>query len=511
VTAPATELRPTVTTMFNDAAARWGSRPFLVSAERRLTFQQVHDDAGPVAARLTKQGVRTGDRVLIAHADPVAAVVALFGALRCGAVCTVADPAAPPFVAGNVLSDLAPFTVLADPGSAYTARTGTPDRARTIPSPAEAALIIYTSGSTGRPKGIVASHGNVSFSAAAIQQRLALRSADRVACLLPLTFDYGLYQVFLALLSGCAVVFGSPGDLGGSLLSFLTREEITVVASVPTLSRMLLSLAARRGATRPPLRMLTNTGEAMSDALRQDIQAAFPGIEVYPMFGLTECKRVSILLPSEIDARPGSVGTPLTGTMCRILDEHGNSVAPNQIGQLAVTGPHVTLGYFNDPQLSGRTFRDSGTGTRTLLTGDKGWIDEQGYLFFAGRDDAVFKRKGYRVSITEIAFAAEQIEGVASAVCLPPASNRRNEIILVVTGSVALDSIHTGLAERLYPYQMPDRVEIVDSIPLTAHGKADTRTLVAKLADGSAGAGLTGSGAARDVTGAAVAGTPQRR
>jgi acyl-coenzyme A synthetase/AMP-(fatty) acid ligase len=467
--------------LLDDAAGTWGVRPFLLHEDRQLTFRQVQEDAARVAQLLADQGVKNGDRVLVARSNPVTAIVEMFGAFRAGAVCTIADPAAPRRAAENVLVDLSPFIVLADEQSSYATSSSAAEPAPESRSPADAALIIYTSGSTGRPKGIVASHRNVSFTAAAIQQRLALRPDDRVACLLPLTFDYGLYQVFLALVSGCCVIFGAPGELGAALLLFLVREKITVLPSVPTLSRMVLALAQRSGAALPPVRMVTNTGEAMSQALLRRIQAALPEADVFPMFGLTECKRVSILLPSEIDDRPGSVGRPLTGTRCEIVDDGGDPLGPNEIGQLTVSGPHVTLGYWKDDDLTDRIFRPAADGTRTLFTGDKAWMDEQGYLYFVGRDDDIFKRKGYRVSAAEIAFAAEQIDGVRDAVCLPPGSNPRRDLVLVVTGTAPADRIRAELADSLYPYQLPDRLEIVDDIPLTRHGKTDVHALAALL------------------------------
>lgn len=466
-------------TLLDDAACIWGTQQFLQHGDRRLTFQQVHSDAIGAAQRLADRGVEPGDRILIARGDPVTAIVTMFAALRAGAVCTIADPAAPLRVAENVLADLSPFLVLADEQSPYATCPDAGELARETCSPSGAALIIYTSGSTGRPKGIVASHENVGFAAAAIQQRLALRPADRVAGLLPLTFDYGLYQVFLALVSGCSVIFGSPGELGAGLLLFLAQEKITVLPAVPTLSRMVLVLAQRPGAELPPLRMVTNTGEAMSEALLRSLQSTFPNAEIFPMFGLTECKRVSILLPSEMDDRTGSVGRPLAGTRCEILGDGGEVLAPNEVGQLAVSGPHVTLGYWKDGELTDRVFQRAEDGSRTLLTGDKAWMDEHGYLYFTGRDDDIFKRKGYRVSAAEIAFAAECIDGVRDAVCLPPGSNPRSEVVLVVTGTTPADVIRAGLVANLYPHQLPDRLEIVDEIPLTRHGKTDVHALSA--------------------------------
>lgn len=467
-------------TLLDDAVSSWGARTFLEYQDHRVTFQEARRDAARVAALLGREGLEPGDRVLIARADPVAATISLLGALAAGAVCTIADPAASRFAAEIVSADLMPFTVMADAASSYAAYPGLRGQARESHSPAGAALIIYTSGSTGRPKGIVASHRNVGFATSAIQERLALRPADRVACLLPLTFDYGLYQVFLALAGGCSVIFGSPQELGASLLSFLAQKEISVLPSVPTLSRMMLTLAEREAAIMPPLRVITNTGESMSEVLLRRIQEKFPGAEIFPMFGLTECKRVSILLPSEIDGRPESVGRPLSRTRCEIVDEDGRRLPPNEVGQLVVSGPHVALGYWRDEELTSRVFREA-DGTRVLLTGDKAWIDQDGYLFFAGRDDDIFKRNGYRVSAAEIAFAAEHIAGVRAAVCLPPRADTHNKVVLVVAGTAPVQQISAGLSEILSRHQLPDRIEIVDEIPLTRHGKADARALSAML------------------------------
>jgi acyl-coenzyme A synthetase/AMP-(fatty) acid ligase len=469
--------------LLDDAAATWGERTFLRHDDQELTFADARRSVTRTAAGLVEQGLEPGDRVLIALGDPVTAVITMLAGLHLGAVCAIGDPGASRFAAEHVVSDLLPVAIVTDAGSAYAEQAVRLDLARATASPPDAALIIYTSGSTGRPKGIVSSQQNVRFATSAIQERLGLLPTDRIACLLPLTFDYGLYQVFLALVSGCAVVFASPMALGPSLLQLLVQEEITVLPSVPTLSRMVLSLAGRPGAAVPPLRVITNTGEAMSEAVVRGLQGCFADAGIYPMFGLTECKRVSILLPSELDERPGSVGRALAGTRCEIVDEHGHPVGPDEVGQLVVTGPHVTLGYWRDDELTHRVFRDARDGTRWLFTGDKAWMDADGYLFFVGRDDDVFKRHGYRVSATEIAFAAEQVNGVRAAVCLPPAKNPLQQVVLVAAGSATSDEIAGGLGELLARHQLPDRIEIVDEIPLTRHGKADARATAALLAD----------------------------
>jgi acyl-CoA synthetase (AMP-forming)/AMP-acid ligase II len=486
------------------AADRWPDRPALTQGATTLSYGEVWRRSAAVAAALRRRGVGRGDRVVIQTADITGSVPALFGTALAGGIYVPVSASLSAYAATHVLRDCAPALVVCPDGDELgrcaddlAIRRVEPGSLADAHGNGEAAAalsidpvgILYTSGSTGRPKGVVSSHSNVLFAVDAIARRLSLRPADVIGCVLPADFDYGLYQIFLAATCGAHVVWGTSADAGPGLLSFLARNAVTVLPAVPDLVYSLVTLtAAGRGAARE-LRMVTNTGAALSGELCRRLRKLYPAAGIYPMFGLTECKRVSILLPSELDTRPGSVGRPLDDTQCLIVDPQTGCPCPaGVIGELVVRGPHVMQGYWGDADATSLRFRPWGPlGQRALFTGDLCWLDDCGYLYFAGRADDVFKAHGYRVSAVEISLAAADIPEVAQAHCLPPTSQRPS-ILAVVTGH-DLGHVREQLAARLEPYKMPELMVRVGSLPRQPNGKVNGQALAAAVADGGAADG----------------------
>lgn len=242
---------------------------------------------------------------------------------------------------------------------------------------------------------------------------------------------------------------------------------------VPSLASMLTTLAERDPAP-TSVRLFTNTGAALPQATIDGLHNRFPGARVARMFGTTECKRISIMRPeSELD-RPASVGLPLPGTEVVILDDEGRPRPPGQTGEIVVRGPHVMAGYWRAPEITARTFRrDEHTGQVWLHTGDYGHTDDDGYLYFEGRRDDMFKHKGARVSTLEIEAAAMDIPGVRGAVVAPPADG--GELEICVAAELAPHIVLRELAARLEAAKVPAVCHVVDEIPLTLNGKNERR------------------------------------
>lgn len=337
-------------------------------------------------------------------------------------------------------------------------------------------LLLYTSGSTARPKGVLCTHRQVCFAVRAIAERLRYRSGDVVWCRLPLSFDYGLYQILLTTLAGCELVLADTNHHAG-LLAELRRCGATVVPLVPSLATMLLTLARRHNdRDLPPIRLFTNTGEHLPATTARELRERFPGAGVQMMFGLSECKRVSI---GDVDGdltRPDSVGRPLAGTEVRIVNTAGQPVPLGEIGEITVRGPHLMVGYWRDPQLTRQVYRtDPATHERVLHTGDYGWLDADGYLYFHGRRDNLFKRRGTRMSTAEIEAAAQALAGVHTAVAVPPTVDR--DLALYITGTSTPADVLRSLRTMLDPAKVPATCHHLATIPLTTNGKIDRSRL----------------------------------
>jgi amino acid adenylation domain-containing protein len=478
----------------------------LTRHDRSWTFGQLAAWSRGAARWLTGAGIGRGDRVVIVGANEAQVVALAYGASRIGAVFVIVSEQVSGFHLRHICADSEAPVVIAndtawpavtaiDTVRAYrlaevgrhaeehsgTFAPGTPPAGVSI----DPVCFIYTSGSTGLPKAVVSTHRQVLFAATAIQSRLGYRADDTVLCCLPLSFDYGLYQVFLCTIAGARLVLGDEADAGPALLNRLVAEEVTVLPLVPSLAVTLCRLVAR-GARRPTrLRLVTNTGADLPASRCARLREAIPGLRVVAMFGLTECKRVAIAEPDLDLTRPGSVGRPLPDTEVLIVDEDGRPVPAGVAGELVVRGPNVMAGYWKSPELNARRYRRDEFGTPVLFTGDRARVDADGYLYFLGRDDDVYKQRGVRVSTAEIEAAALDIPGVEMAAALPARDGR--DARLAVCTRLGRPELLEALRSRLGAQKMPPECRVVDRLPLGVNGKVDKRALAARW-DAAAGA-----------------------
>jgi acyl-CoA synthetase (AMP-forming)/AMP-acid ligase II len=300
----------------------------------------------------------------------------------------------------------------------------------------------------------------------------------------PLSFDYGLYQIFLSALGQAELVLA--GDEPDTLLLSQIRDcGATIVPVVPSLGAMLATLGRRNPGSTPAVRMFTNTGAALPAATIEGLRESFPGARVVRMYGITECKRVTIMPPDQDRERPDAVGLPLPGTEVLILDADGRPVPTGEVGEIVVAGPNVMAGYWRAPELTARTYRPAPeTGEIRLHTGDYGLLDDDGYLYFEGRRDDMFKRRGARMSTVEIEAAAMDVPGVRAAAVLPPTDS--HDLTLFVESDLTPQAVLRELATRLEPAKVPAACHVLERFPLTLNGKNERKQLAALLNGGNA-------------------------
>jgi acyl-CoA synthetase (AMP-forming)/AMP-acid ligase II len=154
-----------------------------------------------------------------------------------------------------------------------------------------------------------------------------------------------------------------------------------------------------------------------------------------------------------------------------ILSEAEEPLPAGHTGEIVVRGPHVMAGYWRAPEITARTFRrDATTGQVSLHTGDYGHLDDDGYLYFEGRRDDMFKHKGTRMSVLEIEAAAMDIPGIRAAAALPPGDGK--ELAICVATKLPARAVLRELAARLEPAKVPTACHVMDAIPLTLNGKS---------------------------------------
>ncbi|MDH6695590.1 class I adenylate-forming enzyme family protein [Streptomyces sp. MAA16] len=475
----------------------------LTSRSHRLTYRELATASTRMAALLHREGLRRGDRVVVTAADGVGIAVLVYAASRLGAVFSVLHEQVRGGPLEHVLRDCEPTLLVSDdPDAGRTAaqhdvtfrrldellRTALEAAPEGTPTPTltgrgalsvDPVSLIYTSGTTSLPKAVVSTHQQVIFAVSAIQECLEYRSDDVVYCPLPLSFDYGLYQVYLAALSGARLHLGTVAEVGPPLLRSLEEAGATVLPAMPSLSDRLAWLLSRSSKGPGRLRLLTNTGAALSQPTMTALRAALPDLRIQVMYGLTECKRTAIMPPDGDLDRPGSCGLPLPGTEVFVIDDDGNRLPAGEIGQLVVRGPNVMAGYWRRPELTAERFPRAEGLFPELRTGDYGWQDEEGYLYFSGRRDDLYKERGFRLSTTEVEAAATRVDGVTSAAVLPPEGKRT--ALLAVVADITADEVREGMRDHIEPFKIPRRCVRLDALPTNGNGKVDRRKLAAQI------------------------------
>ncbi len=411
--------------------------------------------AGGVAHALRRAGVRPGDRVAIRAGNGRPLVAGLLGARAAGALAVPVDPRWP----AGVLEGLAAAAVVIDPGAppwnpppgSCVVRIGALAPLEITPGP-EAALGVATSGSTGAQRVVVLAEAGVAFVTDVLDRICGYRPGDRVLCPLPLHHTYGLSQLWLSLRAGAVLVLPQGPVLAGDLARH--AETATVLPAVSTLVRSLLATGAR-----PRLRLVTLAGQATSPADRARFAAALPDTAFVVYYGQTEATtRILWLPPEEFLLRAESAGRPIPGIVVELAED----------GELVTQGPHIALGYLDDPAATARRFSCG-----WLRTGDL-FAPVAGGFRFLGRADGVFKRAGEKVAPELIEAAA--LAHPAVAACLVTAEPGPDGELAPVAWVVPLGEPGEGeilrfLRRRLPGAMVPVAVRYVASLPTNSAGK----------------------------------------
>jgi len=429
----------------------------VICGDEAVSYQQLEHQSSRLADYLILSGLKPQERVIILLANSIETVISLYAILKAGGVFVILNSALKSDKLAYILDNCQarflithtskgrgvlealnksctlPKLIWIHPGDALpeALRQGSnpvswrslfelsiPPQIRPRLIDLDLAALIYTSGSTGQPKGVISTHRNMVSAARSIIRYLGNRPEDVLLCVLPLSFDYGLYQVIMTIMFGGTVILETSFVYLHDILTKISKHRITGFPIVPTIVAMLLNLQDLRAYDFSSLRYLSNTGAALPVEHIRRFRSLFPHITLFSMFGLTECKRVCYLPPAQIDIRPDSVGIAMPDCQTMILDEEDNPVEQGQVGQLVIRGTNVMAGYWNDAELTARTYRPGKPPCqheRWLYSGDYFKQDSEGYLYFLGRMDDMIKTRGERVSPKEIENILLRLEGIAEA------------------------------------------------------------------------------------------------
>ncbi|MEU0005703.1 amino acid adenylation domain-containing protein [Streptomyces sp. NPDC006314] len=488
---------------FAGAAAAPG-RPALLWRDGRLDHGELAERALRVAGALRAAGVRPGDTVAIVLPKGPDQITAVLGTLAAGACYVPVGVDQPPVRRARILRRARAVAVLTDAGP--TADAAWPDgvavldvqAARTTGAPLDApvtvpdtalAYTVFTSGSTGEPKGVETTHRAAANTVEDINERFSAGPDDRVLALSALDFDLSVYDIFGLLGAGGALVLVEERDRREPhrWLDLLHTHRVTVWNTVPALLDMLLTAA--EGADGPPLeplRLALVSGDWVGLDLPGRLAARAPDCRLVALGGATEAAIWSNAYPvTEPPPDWPSIpyGFPLRNQRFRVADPAGRDRPDWVPGELWIGGTGVARGYRGDPERTAHQFVEH-EGLRWYRTGDLGRYRPGGILEFLGRADQQVKIRGHRIELGEIEAALHDLPGVARAVARIVGERPRHRIaaFAVPAGDPPEPvALRAALTERLPGYMIPERIRIVDRLPLTANGKVDRGALAALL------------------------------
>jgi acyl-CoA ligase (AMP-forming) (exosortase A-associated) len=519
------------------AADAWPERPALAYRSQALSYAELEIAVAAAAAGLRPLIPAKSTRIAIYLEKRIETVVSIFAAAMAGGAFVPVNPVLKPSQVAYILNDCAVRVLITSKarlaalgkelGSCVQLTTvilvdglpaaGAPAGVEllawddiTAARPGDGmiepdmididmAAILYTSGSTGNPKGVVLSHRNLVAGAASVAHYLDNSPEDRILSVLPLSFDAGLSQVTTAFHAGARLVLMNY-LLAQDVVRICESEKITGLTAVPPLWVQIAGQDWPLEASRH-LRYLANTGGHMPRPLLARLREIFGSARPYLMYGLTEAFRSTYLDPAMVDDKPDSIGKAIPNTEIMVVRPDGQPCAPGEHGELVHRGALVSLGYWGDPARTAERFKPAPGQDRSLpitelavWSGDIVYRDQDGFLYFVGRNDDMIKTSGYRVSPTEVESVVNGSGLVreAAAIGVPhPALGQAIVVVVTMADGVAFDpkALRKACEPHLPLYMLPGLFAEREQMPRNPNGKIDRGLLKQDYQDSFAAPG----------------------
>ena len=367
-------------------------------------------------------------------------------------------------------------------GAGFEPRPATPD---------DVAYLLFTSGSTGIPKGVMVAHRNAEHFLDVMAERYGVTEEDRFTQLFDLTFDLSVFDMFLAWQCGGCVCCPTAGQKMMPA-SYVAAAKPTVWFSVPSTAAVLNKLRKLTPGAFPSLRWALFCGEALPADLATAFAEAAPGATLENLYGPTELTIACTLYrfdpvssPAECEQGLVPIGAPYPGMEVRVVDEALHEVEPGESGELLMTGPQLTPGYWRDAEKTAAAFLEPPGEDRVFYrTGDRvrrPLGDEP--IKYLGRADHQIKIQGYRVELGEVEALLRDLAGTDTAIAVgwPVNAAGADGVVAFVGSGVDTGALLKTARARLPAYMAPREIREVADFPLNANGKVDRKALRAML------------------------------
>lgn len=469
----------------------------------RYTYAELNQRATRAANFLQEKcGVQKGDRVSILAHNHIAYVDLLFGIGRIGAILAPLNWRLTSRELTYIVNDCQPKVLVVGPEfiSVYNemkdaikveriislegARIAKAENYESLLDQAseqdpkdqlveddDACCILYTSGTTGRPKGAILPHRQVLWNAINTVISWGLTEKDVSPILTPMFHSGGLFVFLVPLFyAGGRIVMARSFDPDESL-KLIVDEKCTVILGVPTLFQIWMNSPRFDETTFDHVHFFISGGAPCPPSLIEAWSKA-KGVTMRQGYGLTEVG-VNCFSMTDEDAlrKRGSVGKPIFHSEMRLVDADDNDAKVGEIGELLIKGPHVCMGYWNNPEATAQSLRDG-----WFHTGDMARMDEDGYFYIVGRFKDMLISGGENVYAAEVEAVFREHPCVADAALIGQPDEKWGEVGLMIVAckpkqTVSADELLQFCSGRLAKYKIPKRVELVDALPYSPYGK----------------------------------------
>ena len=493
--------------IIRESAAKHGGREAIWFKGRSISYDELDRQSDALAHGLIGCGIKKGDRVALLYENSIDYAAAFFAITKAGGVVVALSAELSPESLCSIINHCdasaliiqnrctqnyidvydkcatLKFIVCNEPPDfadcdlpIYTFERLSQQNYKAAPPvwpiDIDLAAIVYTSGSTGKPKGVMLSHLNLISNTRSIVKYLNLTEKDRIMAVLPFSYVYGTTLLLTHLYCGGTVLIDNGFCYPNRVLENMAALKATGFAGVPSTYMILLSKTNLRGMKFPHLRYVTQAGGSLAAELQKQVSEAFSPAKLFVMYGATELSpRLTYVPPEILERKWGSIGIPIPNCEAYAADSSGNPLPPFIEGEIVGRGSNVMMGYWKDPKSTAEAVRGG-----VYFTGDRGYADEEGFLYVSGRKDDMLKVGGKKVSAREIE------DAVASLACVQEAAvigishpilgqAARAFVVLKPTFAHIEDEIKAMLDKKLPRYKHPSQISIVPNLPKNASGK----------------------------------------
>ena len=475
-----------ITELLAERVRRRAEHCFLLHEDRRVTYAEFDRLSNRTAHALRSLGVARGDRVTLALGNSVEYLVTAFGVLKAGAVLHPVNPALGASELRYILGHAEPRVVVTDAGSLGAIRALGSEPGRLVASfgadgdvaldallegssdtpsgvsigSGDASTLLYTSGTTGKPKGVLFRHHSTGAAARHFIELLGISDEDTILAVTPLFHGNAWGAACTALEAGGT--FAYPKTFRASeFWPLVHRARATVLYTLGTILAILLAQEPSEGERNNPLRVILGLGSA---PIRDRVMARFGVREVAECFGSTDAGVVT-MTPLGAAPRKGSAGPAVPGVTLRIVDDANATLPVRAVGEILIESPHRMSEYFRDPEQTAAALREG-----WFHTGDLGYLDEDGWLYFVDRKRDVIRRGGENMSSVLIEKTLCEHPAVAEVAVIgvpDPVLGQEVKAFVVAKAPVTAEELRAFAAERLAKFQVPRLWEFRDSLPKT--------------------------------------------